>query len=712
VREGELVHTNLANPYPAIVFGDERWTDYDFSVDLMRLDGEVESSIVVRGGKSSGVVRFVVGRGRSHFLEADELPDTYRWLKAAPDYAMTPRKWYTARVRVRGNHFDARLLDGGQEVVHVEADDAKHPAGGVGFYTSYASFKFKNIRVTAPDGALMWQGPPVVERRPRPSHRSLFNGKTLSGWSGFTSDDRDVPPEEIFQVVDGTLACRPNTYGAIRTRELYGDFRFSCEFRVGSRFDSGIRLTPEKGTSGRFLEFQVMGDEPGDDYGAGDVFSEKALVQGTTPGERDRTFTHRSRRPTISHTDWNKYVIRRQGPTLTAWINGEPITRIQSSWVGKWRIGLNAERNPDVRFRNVEIDENPGPDADPKAFAPALAGQDARAQAPVAMKNETVRQPAPRTPRKDGNAPASDGKPLHEFGRAVVEPMSLSFSADGKKLLVSRWTDNVSIFDMETGDRLLDKLLYEKPVVGERRHITGAAFGPDGQMILAYADQMIRVRDRKAEKLREMAPRPLGQVFHDLRYSAQGKWVVGRGATQVGFWSVATGKELKRVDIRAVALDLHPNGRNVVAVDADHVFHVWDAQSGAVAAEFPDASKKIDRVNFTPDGRFLLCWSTRESGVFLIAPGPGEPVQSFQGHAGNVTGAAAFPDRAWVATTSLDRTLRLWDGTTGEPIYEIPYAADAREVAVSPDGRTLVVVLSNEVIFYRVSALPGARRRR
>ena len=66
----------------------------------------------------------------------------------------------------------------------------------------------------------------------------------------------------------------------------------------------------------------------------------------------------------------------------------------------------------------------------------------------------------------------------------------------------------------------------------------------------------------------------------------------------------------------------------------------------------------------------------------------------------------------WVATTSLDRTLRLWDGTTGEPIYEIPYAADTREVAVSPDGRTLVVVLSNEMIFYRVSALPAARRRR
>jgi hypothetical protein len=710
VRGGELVHTNLANQYPAILFGDERWTDYDFSADLMRLDGQVESSIVVRGGKSSGVVRFVVGRDQSHFLEADEPPDTYRWLVGAPNFAMTPRKWYTARVRVRGNHFDARLVDGDQEVIHIECDDPKHPAGGVGFYSTYASFKYKNIRVAAPDGSLMWQGTPAVARNSPPSHRPLFNGKTLSGWTGITGDDRDVPPEEIFQVVDGTLACRPDTYGAVLTRDFYGDFRFSCEFRVGPRFDSGIRLVPERNTSGRFLEFQVMGDFPGDDYGAGDVYSERELVLGVTPGDRDRTFTHRRLRPTISQTDWNKYVIRREGPILTAWINGEPVSRIQSAWTGKWRIGFNAERNPEVRFRNVEIDENPGPDADPSASA--LAGQKAKAQGSVSMKTEAVRQPAAKPSRKAENAPPADGKPLHEFGRVVVQPMSLSFSADGKKLLVSKWAYNVKVFDMDAGDLLIDKALYEEPVVGDARDITGAAIGPDGQMILAYADQMIRVRDRKAQKLREMSPRPLGQPFRDLRYSAKGKWVVGRGTTQVGFWDVATGKELKRVDIRAVALDLHPNGRDVVIIDADHVFHIWNAQTGAVTAEFPDASKQIERVRFTPDGRFLLCWSPREFGVFLVDPGTGESVQGFHGHAGNVTSAAAFPDRPWVASTSLDRTLRLWDGTTGEPFYEIPYPADARQVVVSPDGRTLVVVLSDETIFYRVSALPAARRRR
>jgi hypothetical protein len=77
-------------------------------------------------------------------------------------YPIVSHKWYTARVRIRGNHVESSLFDDGKEVVHLAADDVKHPRGRVGFATWHASYKFRNIRVTAPDGTGLWDGPPPI----------------------------------------------------------------------------------------------------------------------------------------------------------------------------------------------------------------------------------------------------------------------------------------------------------------------------------------------------------------------------------------------------------------------------------------------------------------------------------------------------------------------------------------------------------------------
>ncbi len=74
------------------------------------------------------------------------------------------RRWYRARVSVRGNRILCTLhdLETGLEVVHLQTEDKDnlHPKGQVGFGTESSSYRFRNIRITSPDNKILWEGPP------------------------------------------------------------------------------------------------------------------------------------------------------------------------------------------------------------------------------------------------------------------------------------------------------------------------------------------------------------------------------------------------------------------------------------------------------------------------------------------------------------------------------------------------------------------------
>ena len=45
--------------------------------------------------------------------------------------------------------------------MHLEADDDRLPSGQVELVTVESSYRFKNIKVTAPDGKTLWDMPPA-----------------------------------------------------------------------------------------------------------------------------------------------------------------------------------------------------------------------------------------------------------------------------------------------------------------------------------------------------------------------------------------------------------------------------------------------------------------------------------------------------------------------------------------------------------------------
>ncbi len=65
-------------------------------------------------------------------------------------------EWRTALIRVRGESVECSL-DGTQLFKHT---DRRYAAGGVGFSTWASSAEFKDVKITDPDGKVLWEGLP------------------------------------------------------------------------------------------------------------------------------------------------------------------------------------------------------------------------------------------------------------------------------------------------------------------------------------------------------------------------------------------------------------------------------------------------------------------------------------------------------------------------------------------------------------------------
>ncbi len=147
------------------VFGDKDWTDYTFSTevkvekcfDCVSLnfrqgrgdgpnDGLYFSSAFLAGGDRGGIARWI----NKQFRVLSNRRARNAWL--------TVGTWHTMSIVVRGSHFDA-YLDG--KLTSSEHDDARSK-GIVGFRVSKTVCRFRNIKVIAPDGSVLWKGLPEL----------------------------------------------------------------------------------------------------------------------------------------------------------------------------------------------------------------------------------------------------------------------------------------------------------------------------------------------------------------------------------------------------------------------------------------------------------------------------------------------------------------------------------------------------------------------
>jgi Domain of Unknown Function (DUF1080) len=182
--------------------------------------------------------------------------------------------------------------------------------------------------------------------------KPVFNGKNFTGWAG---------PVENYDIVDGTIVCKPKKGGFIFTTEEYTDFVATLEYKVPPGGNNGLAIRfPGTGRPSvdAMCEIQVLDDDH-PKYAKLDVRQFNGSAYGLAAAHRGFA------RPV---GEWNFEQVTVKGTTIQIELNG---TRILDVDLAKVTEAKNKEQHPGrvpakghfgfcghndpVAFRNVKI---------------------------------------------------------------------------------------------------------------------------------------------------------------------------------------------------------------------------------------------------------------------------------------------------------------------------------------------------------------------
>ncbi len=151
----------LAGGTPArLTFGQDDWSDYEFSLEAMKTGGAEGFLILCRAsGPDAYYWANLGGWGNTaHGLERGAAGGTREAVGPRVSGSIEANRWYAIKVRCEGSKLTL-WLDGKQV---LEALDQANAKGGVGVGTWATEARFRNLKVTSLDGRALHEGLPAL----------------------------------------------------------------------------------------------------------------------------------------------------------------------------------------------------------------------------------------------------------------------------------------------------------------------------------------------------------------------------------------------------------------------------------------------------------------------------------------------------------------------------------------------------------------------
>jgi WD40 repeat protein len=148
-----------------------------------------------------------------------------------------------------------------------------------------------------------------------------------------------------------------------------------------------------------------------------------------------------------------------------------------------------------------------------------------------------------------------------------------------------------------------------------------------------------------------------------VAFSPDGRQIAWCGAdSTVGVWDDWKGNHKRILQpphaARVVHVAFSPDAPLLASASWDRTIKVWDRTNWQLLHDLHDPTGAIQCVEFGPDRR--LVWGSTD-GTVKVCREPGAEPRILRGHTSWVQGVAVSKNGEWIASASLDGTVKVWD---------------------------------------------------
>jgi WD40 repeat protein/tRNA A-37 threonylcarbamoyl transferase component Bud32 len=293
--------------------------------------------------------------------------------------------------------------------------------------------------------------------------------------------------------------------------------------------------------------------------------------------------------------------------------------------------------------------------------------------------------------------------------------LSVAFSPDGTRLASASMDRTVKVWDATTaGEALLT-------LKGHTKQVRSVAFSPDGTRLASASwDRTVKVWDATTDQEARTLTGHTNRVV-SVAFSPDGKRLASASWDQtVKVWDATRGQVLHTLTGHtgaAYCVAFSPDGKRLASGDGKQLtpgrcersVKVWDATSGQLLRTLPDHPDQVLGVAFpldgarlgvafSPDGAWLAS-AVLDRTVKIWEATTGQLIRTLPGHTNLVCSVAFSPDGKRLASASGDRTVKVWDATSGQVLHTLPgHTGAVHSVAFSPDGKRLASASADQTV--------------
>jgi len=314
---------------------------------------------------------------------------------------------------------------------------------------------------------------------------------------------------------------------------------------------------------------------------------------------------------------------------------------------------------------------------------------------------------------------------------------SISYSRDGITVITASDDGTIRIWDVRKGR--CSKILRD-----DGKFVRSAVYSPDERYIASTScDSAIRIWDAdKGVLIRKLEGHM--DVATNVVFSDDGSMLASTSEDYtIRVWDTTTWECkhcLKGHQRYVLSAAFSPDNLLLVSGSLDNTIRIWELEDGQCLGHLDDHSERVNSVLFHPDGNFFIS-SSYDTTIRIWELFPNHPkkvsrndvsvftnsymnskgdlmvdIHGFReicikekesgtilregiGHTDDVYGACFSPDDKYIASASMDKTIRIWDAETLECINVLKgHKGDVTSVSFSPNGQYIVSASADDSI--------------